>query len=167
MRISIIAAMGNNRQIGKGNKLLWHISDDLKNFKKLTFGHHMLMGRKTYESIGKALPGRTTIIISRNPDYKVEGCKVVGTYNEALTIAEDAGDSDLFICGGEQIYKTFFEKADVFHLSYIDFDGEADTFFPKFSEESFDLFEEIQHDATEKTPAWTYRILKRKPNKEL
>ncbi|MDA3810388.1 MAG: dihydrofolate reductase [Spirochaetaceae bacterium] len=161
MRISLIVAMGNNRQIGKNNQLLWHISDDLKNFKKLTLGHHMLMGRKTYESIGRPLPGRTTIILSRKKNYSAEGCFVVTSYEEALKIPEAAGDSEFFICGGEEIYKNFLGKADRYYLSLVDFDGEADAVFPEFSSESLNIIEEVKHEKTEKNPAWVYQVLER------
>ena len=161
MRISIIAAMGNRRQIGKDNKLLWHISDDLKNFKKLTLGHHILMGRKTYESIGRPLPGRTTIIMSRNPEYKANGCKVVGTFELAVSIAEDGGDSELFICGGEEIYKKLLPEADRFYISSVDFNGEADAFFPDLKYDSLKIIKETSHEAGDNSPAWTYQILER------
>ncbi|MBI9099394.1 MAG: dihydrofolate reductase [Spirochaetaceae bacterium] len=161
MILSIIVAMGNNRQIGKDNKLLWHISDDLKNFKKLTLGHHILMGRKTYESIGRPLPGRTTIIMSRNPEYSARGCKVVSSFEEAATIAEAAGDNELFICGGEKIYKNLLAQTDRFYLSYVDYDGQADAFFPQFSIKDLKLIEEVRHEKTDKAPKWVYKVLER------
>jgi dihydrofolate reductase len=153
--------MGKNGQIGKDNKLLWHISEDLKNFKALTLGHHMLMGRKTYESIGRPLPGRTTIILSRNSQYSAPGCTVVGTYEEAVSIADAADDSELFICGGEEIYKTLLAKAERFYLSFIDFQGEADAYFPDISSEPLTVIKEIKHESHAETPAWTYRVLER------
>ena len=161
MRISLIVAMGKNRQIGKENNLLWNISDDLKNFKKLTLGHHMLMGRKTYESIGRPLPGRTTIIMSRNKNYNAEGCFVVASYEDARKIAEKAGDNEFFICGGEEIYKTLLDKADRFYMSLVDYDGDADAFFPDLSSFSLAVIDEKKHEARGKSPAWTFRVLER------
>lgn len=162
MNVSIIAAMGKEKQIGKNNQLLWRISDDLKNFKKLTSGHHMLMGRKTYESIGRPLPGRTTVIMTRNSSYKAEGCKIVHSFEEALSLSEESGDNELFICGGEQIYRSLLEKADKFYLSFVDFDGEADVFFPDLSYETLNIMEEVDHPAEGITPAWIYKVFKRK-----
>ena len=161
MILSIIVAMGKNRQIGKDNKLIWHISDDLKNFKKLTLGHHMLMGRKTYESIGKPLPGRSTIIMSRNPDYKAEGCEVVSSLDEAMEIARSAGDEELVICGGEEIYKNSLAQTKRFYLSFVDYDGPADAYFPNYSTETLNVIEEVNHEKSDKAPAWKYQVLER------
>lgn len=154
--------MGKNRQIGKDNKLLWRISDDLKNFKKITLGHHMLMGRKTFESIGKALPGRTTIIMTKNPDYTAEGCIVVNSFDQAVKIAEAAGDDEFFICGGGEIYKDLLDRSERFYLSFVDYDGEADTYFPDLSNTRFSIVEEVKYEKNEKSPAWIYRVFDRK-----
>ncbi len=161
MIISLIAAMGRNRQIGKNNKLLWRISEDLKNFKKLTLGHHMVMGRKTFESIGKPLPGRTTIILTRNPGFTVEGCRIVSSFNEAKSIARKAGETELFICGGGEIYKDLLGEADKFYLSFVDYDGDADIYFPDFSSIWLEEIEEKKFPKTEKTPSWVYKVLKK------
>ncbi len=162
MIISLIGAMGKNRQIGKNNKLLWRISEDLKNFKRLTLGHHMVMGRKTFESIGKPLPGRTTIILTRNPGYTAEGCKTVSSFNEAKSIAREAGETELFICGGGEIYKDLLGEADKLYLSFVDYGDDADTYFPDYSSIELEEIEERKFPKTEKAPSWVYKVLKKR-----
>ncbi len=162
MIISLIVAMGQSRQIGKENQLLWHISEDLKNFKKITLGHHMLMGRKTFESIGKALPGRKTIILSRNVNYSADSCTTVTSFKEALDLAELAGEEELFICGGAEIYNQLIGFAHKFYISYVDYNGDADAYFPDYSQLSLDIIEEKFYQKTEKSSGWTYKVLERK-----
>ena len=101
--VTIIAAIANNNALGKDNDLIWHLPADLKRFKKVTSGHHILMGRNTFESIGKPLPNRTTVIITRNKNYKQEGCIVVDSIEKAIDVAKN--DEQIFIIGGAQIYK--------------------------------------------------------------
>src|SRR4051812_8841523 len=101
--ISIIVAMDKNRVIGAGNKLPWHLPADLKRFKELTMGHYIIMGRKTFESIGKPLPGRTTVIVTRQRDYKSAGCEVAHNLDEALLMA--SGDEEAFVLGGGELYE--------------------------------------------------------------
>ena len=106
--ITIIAAIANNNALGKDNDLIWHLPADLKRFKKVTSGHHILMGRNTYESIGKPLPNRTTVIITRNPNYQAVGCIVVDSIEKAVEIAKD--DSEIFIIGGAFLLKVNIGK---------------------------------------------------------
>jgi dihydrofolate reductase len=127
--ITVIAAIGKNGELGKNNDLIWHLPNDLKRFKKVTAGHHVIMGRKTYESLGKPLPNRTNIIITRNPDYKAEGCILTSSLEEAITLAK-AGDSNPYILGGAQIYKQAIEIADVLDVTLVDAELHADVFFP-------------------------------------
>lgn len=129
MKVSIIVATGKNGEIGLENKLLWHLPADMKFFREKTMGHHMIMGRKTYESIGKPLPGRTTVIITRDKDYKAEGCIVVHSLEEAIQKAEAAGDTEAMITGGAEIYKLALDKADVLYLTEVEGEFKADSFF--------------------------------------
>lgn len=127
--LTIIAAVAKNKALGKNNDLIWRLPADLKRFKKITLGHHVIMGRKTFESLGKPLPNRTTIIISRNVSYKVEGCIVVHTLEAAILAAKE--DKNPFILGGGEIYKQALLRADILDLTLVhhSFD-DADTFFP-------------------------------------
>ena len=131
MQISIIVAVAQNGVIGKDNTLLWKLSADLKRFKEFTMGHHIIMGRKTFESIGKPLPGRTSVIISTNPDLKIEGCIVVNSLENAFKVAEKAGDTEACIIGGGQIYKLAMSQADKIHYTEVNLEPEGDTFFPE------------------------------------
>lgn len=135
--VTIIAAVGRNRALGKDNDLIWHLPADLRRFKSLTRGHHVIMGRKTFESLGKPLPKRTNIIVSRNPDYRAEGCIVVDSLEKALEIAQS--DPDPFILGGAEIYKQALSLADHMDLTYVHEDFEADAFFPEFDREEWEL----------------------------
>lgn len=130
MRISIIAAMAINRTIGLENRLPWHLPDDLQRFKAITMRHHIVMGRKTYDSIGKPLPGRDTIIVTRNADYAVPGCIAVNSLDAALTVSY--GDEEVFFVGGADLYRQALPIANRIYLTEIQrvFDGDA--FFPEF-----------------------------------
>ena len=127
--ITIIAAIAENNALGKNNDLIWHLPADLKRFKKTTTGHHIIMGRNTFESIGKPLPNRTTVIITRNPTYKVEGCVVVNSLEKALEVAKN--DATPFIIGGAQIYKQAILIADKLDITEVHHSFDADVFFPK------------------------------------
>lgn len=126
--ITLIAACSENRVIGKNGTLIWHIPEDLKRFKKLTLGHPIVMGRKTFESIGKALPGRTNIILTRDKNFKADGCLV---YNKMSDILELFEKNNIFVIGGGEIYKQFLDKADRIELTLIHKNYEGDTFFPE------------------------------------
>lgn len=129
--IRIIVAISKNRAIGKDNKLLWKLSSDLKIFKKLTTGSSVVMGRKTYESVGKPLPKRRNIIISRDENYQIDGCEVVNSIDEALLLT----GSDCFIIGGGEIYKQTLPLADKLYITEVDVEIEGDTFFPELSKD--------------------------------
>ncbi|NJD90293.1 MAG: dihydrofolate reductase [Geobacter sp.] len=137
MMVAIIAAMGRNRVIGNQGKMPWHLPEDLRRFRELTTGHTIVMGRKTFESIGKALPDRSSIVISNNRKFTATGCQVAGSVAEALALG---GAGQIFICGGGMIYRDTIELADVINLTVIDADFDGDTFFPEippcFTEES-------------------------------
>src|SRR5512135_3741550 len=117
MSLSIIVAMAQNRTIGINNTLPWRCPDDLKHFKALTMGHHMIMGRKTFDSIGKPLPGRTTVVVTRTPGLKIEGCVVVNPLREA--IAACAGDAEIFVIGGAELYIQALPLPDTLYLTEI------------------------------------------------
>ena len=129
--ITIIAAIAKNNALGKDNDLIWYLPADLKRFKKITTGHHILMGRNTFESIGKPLPNRTTIIITRNKNYFKDGCLVAHSIEEAIKLVEN--DDAIFIIGGAQIYKEAIEKdlVDQLDITQVHQEFEADVFFPK------------------------------------
>jgi dihydrofolate reductase len=127
--ISIIVAIAENNVIGANNQLIWHISDDLKRFKALTTDHHIIMGRKTFESIGKPLPKRTNIIVSRNPNYKIEGCIVVPSLEAAIEVS--ASEAEVFIIGGGELYRQAMPLAKKLYLTRVHKVFEGDTFFPK------------------------------------
>ena len=146
--ITLIAAAGINNELGKDNDLVWHLPDDFKRFKKLTTGHHIIMGRKTFESFPKPLPNRTHIIITRNKDYQSEGIIVVHTMKEALKIAEN--DEQPFIIGGGEIYNLGMEFADKIELTRIQNSFEADTFFPEIPLENWQLISEVFHGIDDK-----------------
>ena len=141
-RVSIIVAMDKNRLIGGENKLLWNIPGELKRFKEITTGHPIIMGRKTHQSIGRVLPNRTNIIITRDPDYKVEGAIVVNSLEQAIKAAEnviatEAKQSEppaIFVIGGGQIYQQALPLADRLYVAVVDGEYEGDTYFPDYSE---------------------------------
>ena len=128
--VSVIAAMARNRVIGINNSLPWRLPEDLKHFKALTLGHHIIMGRKTYESIGKALPGRTTVIVTRDSGYRVEGCLTVHSIDAA--IAACGGDAEVFFVGGADLYAQVLPRADRLYLTEIQADYAGDAHFPEF-----------------------------------
>ena len=147
--ISLIVAMGKNREIGKENQLLWHLPKDLKHFKDLTSGHPIIMGRKTYESIGKPLPNRTNIVISRKNDWFEEGILIVGSIKEAVKFAKKI-DEEVFIIGGGNIYEQTVDLADKLEVTLVDAVLDADTFFPKIDEKVWQKTEEECHQKDEK-----------------
>ena len=150
MKISMIAAMANNRVIGKDNQMPWHLPADLKHFKQVTIGKPVIMGRKTYESIGKALPGRENIVISRKDDYQLNDACVVPNIEDALAVAEKTAD-EVMIIGGGAIYSEFLPKAEQLFLTFIDLEAEGDTRFPDW--EMAGKWTELsreQHQADEK-----------------
>lgn len=138
--VSIIAAFGKNRVIGNKNKLLWAISDDLKRFKKLTTGHPIIMGYKTFKSIRKPLPNRKNIVMSFDKNLKIDGVVVVNSLREAFKVA---GGGEVFVIGGAQIYKIAIPFADRLYLTLIDDEKEGDVFFPDYNMFTKKTFEEL------------------------
>lgn len=133
-RISLIAAIGRNRELGKDGKLPWSIPEDLKYFHDQTRGKPMIMGRKTYEAIGRALPDRTNIVITRQRDYAAPGCMVTASLDEALALAARANPVEIMIIGGAEIFRQAMSRADKIYLTVIDAAFPADTWFPDYSE---------------------------------
>jgi dihydrofolate reductase len=132
MRISAIAAMSKNRIIGKDNQIPWYLPADLKFFQRTTIGHHVIMGRKNYESLDKPLSRRTNIIITRNPYFISSGCLVVHSLEEALSIAHEGNEDEAFIIGGGEIYRLALDYLDRIYLTTIDLVADGDVTFPEF-----------------------------------
>ncbi len=132
MTVSIIVAMAENRVIGLKNQLPWHLSADLKRFKQITMGFPIIMGRKTYESIGRPLPGRQNILISRNPSFKAEGCQVFHDLDDAIQMAVSAYEQ-VFVIGGATLYAEALKWASRIYLTQVHAQIDGDTFFPEFA----------------------------------
>lgn len=162
MKISMIVAYGKNWEIGLNNEMLWHISEDFKNFKTITSGHHILMGRKTFESIGKPLPNRTSLVLS-NSGFEHEGVHTFNDIQEAFNFARANAEEELFIIGGANIYETLFPYVDKMYLSEVDFEGVADAFLKPIDFSTWDLaeeksYEEILQHGKVKSPAWKFKV---------
>jgi len=139
MRLSILVAMAKNRVIGKNNALPWHLPADLKHFKALTMGHPVIMGRKTYESIGRLLPGRTNIIVTRQKAYQVAGAITVNSIDDALKVCQAGvdGNNEVFLIGGAELYRQTLERCNRIYITEIQQDFDGDTFFPAFNLEEW------------------------------
>ena len=137
MIISLIVAMDRSRIIGQAGALPWHLPADLQWFKRHTMGHSLLMGRRTFEAIGPPLPGRRTIVVSRNPNYRAPGCIVANDIPTAIAAAKPA--EQLFVCGGGEIYQQTIDLAERIYLTELDIDVTGDTFFPEFCEHEFEI----------------------------
>lgn len=134
-KLSIIVAIAKNGAIGINNTLPWHLPEDLKRFKALTMGHHIVMGRKTYESLGRLLPGRTSVIVTRNQGYKVEGALVAHSLQDAIALCED--DDEVFLIGGAELYQDGLKLANKLYITEIALEVEGDAFFPDFSHQKW------------------------------
>ncbi len=162
MKISMIVAYGKNWEIGLNNQMLWHISEDFKNFKTITSGHHILMGRKTFQSIGKPLPNRTSLVLS-SAGFEHEGVYSFDNVQKAFDFARERGEEELFIIGGANIYATLFPYVDKMYLSEVDYEGEADAFLKEIDFSSWDLaeqkdYEAITNNAEIVSPAWKFKV---------
>ncbi|MBW3762907.1 type 3 dihydrofolate reductase [Aeromonas jandaei] len=152
MKISMIAAMAHDQVIGKDNQMPWHMPADLAHFKRVTLGKPVLMGRKTFESIGRPLPGRRNLVISRNPDYQADGIEVVGSVEAALALLADNEVAEVMVIGGGHLYAELLPKADCLYLTRIELEVEGDTRFPAFADEQWQCVEREVHQADEKNP---------------
>lgn len=156
MKISLIAAIANHRVIGKGNQLPWHLPADLKYFKATTLNKPIVMGRKTYESLGKPLPQRTNIILTSDLTYQANGCCVVHSLDEVIQAAKDA--EEIFIIGGATLFELYLPLANRIYLTMIHADFEGDTFFPAVDVSQWRLIKEENHWPDEKNQ-WPYDFL--------
>jgi dihydrofolate reductase len=153
MIISLIAALSTNRVIGKNNDLPWHLPDDMKYFMQTTKGHHVILGRKNYDSLPekfRPLPNRTNIVITHQKDFKADKCLVVHSLEKALAIAKENNEQEVFIIGGAEIYKLGFPSSHRLYLTEIDAVIEGDTFFPHFKKEDWNETSRIHHPADER-----------------
>jgi len=147
-RIALIAAMTENRVIGRENRLPWRLSADLRRFKSLTMGKPVIMGRKTYESIGKPLPGRSNIVVTRDRDYRAQGCRVVHSLEQALEAA--AGHDEVMVIGGAQLYRQTLDRAERMYLTLVKTELDGDTLFPQIEMRHWRELERESHRADEK-----------------
>ena len=146
--ITLIAAAGENNELGKDNDLVWHLPDDFKHFKERTTGHFIIMGRKTFESFPKLLPNRTHVVITRKLDYQAEGALVVSSLEKALELAKE--DPHPYIIGGGEIYHLGMQFADKIELTRVHSTFDADTYFPEIPENEWTLVKEVFHDKDER-----------------
>lgn len=159
--------MDENRGIGKDNRIPWHLPADLRRFKRLTMGHHLIMGRRTYQSIGRALPGRTMVILSRDPFYvphncPCDRCHVAGDFTTALQLVESAGEEEAFVIGGSEVYREALPLADRIYLTVVHTVTDSDTFFPELDESHWIVTSTSRQPADDANPyAQTLRILER------
>jgi dihydrofolate reductase len=163
MLISQIAAMARNRVIGRDNRLPWHMPDDLAWFFRITRGHHIIMGRRNYEANGRALPGRTNIVITRNRDYRAPDCVVAHTVEEALDYARRRGEEEVFIVGGGEIYAATLSLTDRVYLTIIDTEVEGDTSYPVLDPQEWEEISRDPRKADDRNPYnYTFYIFERK-----
>ncbi|WP_342647944.1 dihydrofolate reductase [Mucilaginibacter sp. CSA2-8R] len=160
MNIYIVVAIATNNAIGKNNQLLWHLPNDLKHFKEITSGHTVIMGRKTYESVGRPLPKRRNIVVTRQA-IEIPGCEVASSIQEAIAIGRR--DSDLYIIGGAEIYRQALPLTDSIYLTIVHQAFEADTFFPEIKPEEWLEVSRENHEPDEKNPLpYSFVTLKRR-----
>ncbi len=150
MSLSLIVAMAQNRTIGVNNTLPWRCPEDMKHFKALTMGHHMIMGRKTFDSIGKPLPGRTTVVVTRNSDLEIEGCQIAHSLHAA--IAACAGDDEIFIVGGAELYRQAIALVDTLYITEVQKDVDGDAHFPEFDREAWQETSRVVAEQTTPQP---------------
>jgi dihydrofolate reductase len=158
MKLSIVVAVAENNVIGNNNQLIWRMPTDLKRFKTLTMGHPIIMGRKTYESIGKALPGRTSIIITRQADYQAADCIVVHSLDEAIKAAKSTNTPQAFVIGGAEIYHQALAICDTVYLTKIKHSFHGDAVFPNLDQNKWELVNQEEFLADEKNP-YPYQFL--------
>jgi dihydrofolate reductase len=163
MITSIIVAASENNVIGKDNRLPWHLPADLKYFKNTTWAMPIIMGRKTFESIGKPLPGRHNIVITRNKDYKADGATVVSNLNDAVKAAESNDVNEFFIIGGAELFNSMLDQAQRIYLTRVHANIDGDVFFPALNEEKWKLVSEKNMEADEKNEyALSFQVWEKK-----
>ncbi len=161
-KISLVCAMAKNRVIGKDNQMPWHLPADLKHFKSVTMSKPIVMGRKTYESIGRPLPGRQNVVISRNKDFVAEGCDLVDSIEAAFDLLKN--QPEVMIIGGGFLYSQMIDLADHLYLTFINLEVDGDTQFPEFEHLNLQQLNSVSHDPDEKNPYGyqfvDYRVIK-------
>ncbi|MFP5262692.1 MAG: dihydrofolate reductase [Blastocatellia bacterium] len=163
MIISLLVAMDEKGGIGKDNHLPWRLSTDLKRFRELTLGHHILVGRKTFQSIGRPLPGRQTVVVTRDEGFRPEGCLVARSVEDGIRLARERGESELFICGGAEIYAGSLRAADRMYMTLVHATVDADTFFPEWESGEWVEQEVARHEADAKNEfPFSFKVLTRK-----
>lgn len=150
MIITLVVAAARNNAIGKDNKLLWHLPNDMRYFKNVTWGFPVVMGRKTFEALGKPLTGRKNIVLTRQPDWKADGVVAVKSFDDALLLANEMDVKELMVIGGGEIYSALIDKARRIHLTRINADLEGDTFFPEIDPKKWKLVSQKNYEADAK-----------------
>jgi dihydrofolate reductase len=167
MMVSLIVAMDKNQGIGQNNRLPWRLSADLQRFKKLTMGHYLIVGRKTYETIGKALPGRKMIVVTRNSNFKATGCLTVHSIEEALNVASRSGEKEVFIGGGAELFADGLKFADRLYLTEVHAITKSNIFFPSYNPNDWEVSTVSYVNQDEKNQYQsTFKILQKKTSKE-
>lgn len=166
MILSSIVAMSENRVIGVDNQLPWHLPEDLKYFKRITMGHPIIMGRKTYESIGRPLPGRTNIVVTRQAEWDAEGVVATHSVDEALQVAArqvaSDGVEEAFMIGGEELFRQSLHKMDRIYLTQVHAHIDGDAYFPEFDRSQWEEVERIDHEPDHRNPyAYSFLVLNR------
>jgi dihydrofolate reductase len=162
LRLSLIAAIARNRVIGLDNALPWHLPEDLKRFRALTTGHHIIMGRKTYESLNRLLPDRTTVIVTRNADYSVPGAIIANSLEQAIALS--VLDNEVFLIGGAELYRDGLQLAQTMYITEIDADFAGDAFFPEFDRVEWGEIAREKHISAQGLP-FAYVTYQRQPRK--
>ncbi len=150
MIITLVVAAARNNAIGKDNKLLWHLPNDMRYFKNVTWGFPVVMGRKTFEALGKPLTGRKNIVLTRQPDWKADGVVAVKSFDDALLLANEMDVKELMVIGGGEIYSALIDKARRIHLTRVNADLEGDTFFPEIDPKKWKLVSQKNYEADAK-----------------
>lgn len=159
--LSIVVAAGENNEIGKGGRMPWHLPADLKHFKTLTLGKPVIMGRKTFAAIGKPLPGRRNIVVTRDPNFQVDGCEVAHSFMDALILA--AGAPEIMVIGGAEIYREALPRAQRIYSTRVHARFDADTFFPQLDLDDWKETAREDHVADERNPfAYSFITLERR-----
>lgn len=163
MIVSAIVAIAKNGVIGSGNQIPWHLSADMAFFKRTTMGHFVIMGRLTFLSLGRPLPKRTNVVVTRDLFFTATGCLVAHSLEEALSLAEEAGETEVFIIGGGQIYRESLEYLDRIYLTEVDAEVEGDVFFPELKGGEWKVVRSESHPADEKNDfPYTFKTLERR-----
>jgi dihydrofolate reductase len=160
--ISIIVAIGQQRQIGLAGQMPWRLPADLRNFKNFTMNHHLLMGRVTFDSIGKTLPGRKMVVLTQNENLSLPEVKVCTTWEQSLTWCREQGEAELFVAGGAKIYQLALPSCHRLYLTEVDYAGPADTFFPAYQQYSWKTLREASYPGENARPAWKFSIMEKK-----